>query len=187
MLCPPWVGYLLIGRWRRLVQNPEKILAPFVTGGMTILEIGPGMGFFTLPLARMVGPEGTIVCVDVQEKMLRSLRRRAIRAGLADRVVTRVCEPASLGVADLKRKFDFALAFAVVHEIPHVAGFFAEVAEALKPGATCLVAEPKLHVSGREFEHTVAVAQKEGFRLMERPTIPGSHSALLAEDRQPKT
>lgn len=61
--------------------------------GMTILEVGSGMRFFTLPMARMVGPRGTVVCLDVQPEMLDALRRRAAKAGLADRIDARACQP----------------------------------------------------------------------------------------------
>ena len=50
---------------------------------MTVLEPGPGMGFFTLELARIVGPEGRVVAVDVQPKMVEGLQKRARRAGLS--------------------------------------------------------------------------------------------------------
>ena len=75
----------------RFGQNPVKILSPYVGSGMTVLDIGPGMGFFTLPMARLVGPAGKVVCADVQPKMLDALRRRAAEAGLADRIDARVC------------------------------------------------------------------------------------------------
>ena len=45
--CPFWMGYLLLCPFRRLGQNPDKILRPYVSNGMTVLEVGPGMGFFT--------------------------------------------------------------------------------------------------------------------------------------------
>ena len=78
-VCPRWLGYFLLCPLRRLGQKPEKILAPFVSEGMTALDIGPGMGYFSLPMAQMVGPGGKVLCVDVQEKMLRSLGSRAAR------------------------------------------------------------------------------------------------------------
>ena len=183
IVCPHWVGYLLVSPLRRLVQNPDQILAPFVTDGMTILEVGPGMGFFTLSLARRVGPEGKILCVDVQEKMLQSLQKRALKAGLADRILTRICEPMALGVDDFKGQIDFVLAFAVVHEVPNAARLFAEIARVLKPKARCLVAEPKMHVSAQDFEQTIATAVQQGLRLVERPKIAGSHAALMNSDR----
>ena len=49
-VCPWWMGYLLMCPLRRLGQNPDRMLAPFVATGMTVMEVGPGMGFFTLPL-----------------------------------------------------------------------------------------------------------------------------------------
>ena len=57
-VCPWWVGYILASPVRKLWQNPARILGPFVQPGMTVLEPGPGMGFFTLELARLVGPKG---------------------------------------------------------------------------------------------------------------------------------
>jgi predicted methyltransferase len=57
-ICPWWLGYVLANPIRRLWHNPREILLPFVKEGMLVLEPGPGMGFFTLDLARLVGPNG---------------------------------------------------------------------------------------------------------------------------------
>ena len=59
-VCPWWIGYLLASPVRRMFQKPETIVGPFVKRGMRILEIGPGMGFFTLPMAGMIGLEGRV-------------------------------------------------------------------------------------------------------------------------------
>jgi ubiquinone/menaquinone biosynthesis C-methylase UbiE len=178
-VCPWWLGYWLLNPFRRFMTDPDKLLSPFVTPGMTVLDAGPGMGFFSLPLARMVGANGKVVCIDVQERMLRALERRAGKAGLADRIVTRLCTPASLGLDDFTSKVDFALVFAVVHEVPDPPGFFAELSRALKPGALCLVAEPKGHVSAREFEASLVVAGEKGLKRVESPRIAGSRAVLL--------
>ncbi|MBW1912872.1 MAG: methyltransferase type 11, partial [Deltaproteobacteria bacterium] len=58
MVCPPWIGYLLLSPLRKFFENPDKMFGPYVREGMTVMEPGCGMGYFTLPLARMVGPEG---------------------------------------------------------------------------------------------------------------------------------
>ena len=49
-------------------QNPEEILRPFVREGMMVLEPGPGMGFFTLPLTKLVGPSGKVIAVDCSRR-----------------------------------------------------------------------------------------------------------------------
>ena len=85
-ICPPWKGYLLLNPLRKLLENPNKILGQFVREGMTVLEPGCGMGYFTLPLARLVGPEGRVVAVEIQPKMLSALERRARKAGLLSRI-----------------------------------------------------------------------------------------------------
>src|SRR5512139_1307428 len=97
-VCPVWVGYLLANPVRALVQDPKKILGPHIAPGMRVLDIGCAMGFFSLPLARLVGPGGGVVCVDLQQTMLDSLARRARRANLLDRIEIRRCDADSLRI-----------------------------------------------------------------------------------------
>ena len=178
-VCPWWLGYWLLNPLRRFRQNPHDILAPYVREGMTVLEPGPGMGFFTLDLAQMVGSTGRVVAVDVQPKMVDKLKRRLVKAGIDGRVDVRVSPAESMGLADLRGAVDFALAFAVVHEFPNHGRFFAEVAEANKTGACILVAEPKGHVKAAAFEAELEAAAKAGFVVVERPAIRHSLTALL--------
>jgi ubiquinone/menaquinone biosynthesis C-methylase UbiE len=182
-ICPWWLGYLHVNPLRRLLEPPDKILAPLVREGMVVLEPGCGMGFFTLDLARMVGPEGRVVAIDLQEKMLAGLRRRARRAGLLDRIDVRQAQPDRLGVGDLAGRVDVAFALHVVHEVPDGAAFFTEVATALKPEARLLFVEPRGRVSEDDFAASVALAEKAGFRLIERPRFRRDAAALLAVRR----
>lgn len=177
-VCPVWIGYLLASPVRKLLQNPEKILAPYIKEGMNVLDIGCAMGFFSLPLARMVGTNGKVICADIQEKMLVSLGKRARKAGLSGRIRTRLCQnPGDLD--DLRGEIDFALAFAVVHEVPDASAFFTEIYNALKPEGDLLMGEPKGHVSEKDFEVSVSVAQESGFKVVDRPSVARSLSALL--------
>jgi SAM-dependent methyltransferase len=180
-VCPWWLGYFLVSPLRRAFQNPARILAPYVRDGMTALEPGPGMGFLTLDLARLVGPSGRVVAVDLQSRMLDALRRRAVKAGLAERVTTRLAQPGRLGVSDLAGQADFVLAFAVVHELPSMRAFFAEAAESLRPGGALLLAEPAGHVSADAFEDELRAAAAAGLTPQERPSIHGSRTALLVK------
>ena len=178
-VCPVWVGYLLASPVRKLFENPRKILEPYVNEGMTVADIGCAMGFFSLPLARMVGPNGKVICVDVQERMIRSLEKRVQKKGLSGRIKTVICHDGSLGLDNLEEKIDFALASAVVHEVPDAAIFFSEINEAMKPAGRLLVAEPKGRVSQKEFEITVSVAEQNGFTVTDRPQIKRSRAVLL--------
>jgi ubiquinone/menaquinone biosynthesis C-methylase UbiE len=181
-VCPWWLGYLLASPIRKLYYNPENILKPYVREGMTVLEVGSGMGFFTLPLARLVGESGHVVCVDLQEKMIRGVKKRATRAGLIDRIELRVNTPSSVGIDDLAGKVDFALVIAVVHEVPDARQFLLEIQRSLRKGGSLLFSEPAGHVSREEFGGTSAMAQTLGFRIADSPKIRGSHSSLWVKD-----
>jgi ubiquinone/menaquinone biosynthesis C-methylase UbiE len=178
-VCPWWLGYLLANPLRRLIQDPLRILEPHVRSGMTVLEPGPGMGFFTLELARQVGGDGRVIAVDVQLRMLERLKRRAAKDGLLNRIDARHAQSGTMGIQDLDGQVDFVLAFAVVHEIPSASGFFAEAASALKPEGKLLLAEPMGHVNREQFEQQVRVAFEAGLRLVDHPSIRRSHAALL--------
>lgn len=180
-VCPWWLGYFLANPLRRLMHDPAAILGPFVTGGMVVLEPGPGMGFFTLELARLVGPRGKVVAVEVQARMLRELRRRAAKAGLLDRIDARQGPGDRMGLDDLEGRVDFILAFAVVHELPDAERFFGEASSVLKPGCRLLLAEPSRHVSEQEFAATLRIAGQNGFRTGPHRPIPWSRSAVLVK------
>ncbi len=84
-----------------------------------------------------------------------------------------------LGLEDLRGAVDFALAFAVVHELPSAEAFFEELHEALKPGAKVLLAEPMGHVSTEEFERTLAAGRAAGLEVESTPEIRRSRAAVL--------
>jgi ubiquinone/menaquinone biosynthesis C-methylase UbiE len=178
-VCPPWVGRLLLSPLRKLVENPKKIFGPFVKEGMVVLEPGCAMGFFTLPLARMVGPDGRVIAVDIQSEMLTALERRARKKGLTDRIEIREAGPDSLGVADLAASVDFCSVLHVAHEVPDQARFFSDIANTLKTGARLLVIEPRGHVSEEDFGESVSAAEAAGLRRIESSDVQGDRKALF--------
>jgi len=180
-VCPVWVGYLLASPVRKLFQNPKKMLAPYVEDGMKVLDIGCAMGFFSLPLAKMIGSNGKVICVDVQEKMIKSLEKRAQKAGLANRIETRICRHNSLDLDDLKEKIDFAFASAVVHEISDAHTFFSQICETIKPTGTFFVVEPKGHVSEKDFEITISIAEQNGFNVIDSPKTGSGRTVLFGK------
>ena len=134
------------------------------------------MGYFSIPLARLVGEMGKVIAADIQPEMLKALRRRAKRAGVEQQVITHLTEADSLG---LNMQFDFVLAFWMVHEVPNHLVLFQEIKSLLKPSGKFLFAEPVLHVKQAMFEKTVKIAESVGFVLKEKPKISLSRSALF--------
>lgn len=178
-ICPWWLGYFLVNPLRKIWQNPDEILKPYVHEGMSLLDVGCGMGFFTLPLARLAGNTGSVLAVDLQEKMLKSLVNRAEKAGLATRITPRRCSTHSLNIEDFRDQLDFALAFAMVHEVPDKTRLLGEIYQALKAGGRLLLVEPRGHVSKEDFDATLTLAESSGFKLTEKPEIAKSLAALL--------
>lgn len=170
---------MLINPIRRLLHDPARILAPHVNEGMTVLEPGPGMGFFTLELARRVGAPGRVIAIDVQPKMIERLKRRAAKAGLINRIDARIARPDSMQLDWLGRSVDFVLAFAVVHEMPDAATFFAEAVETMKPRARMLLVEPSGQVSSEDFQTELNMARQAGFEIEAGPPIRRSRTAVL--------
>ena len=179
--CPWWMGYILISPLRRIWHNPARILSGLVSDGMTVLEVGPGMGFFSLELAKLVGATGRVVAVDVERKMLDALGRRAKRAGLAERFDLRLAGHDGLGITDLPGRVGFILAFWVVHELPDTAVYFREAVSMLKPGGTMLFSEPAGRVKQDQFDKVIRQAEEAGLSMVGTPDIPRSRSALLVK------
>lgn len=168
-VCPVWVGYLLASPLRKLIDNPEKILSHYVNRGMTVIDVGCAMGFFSLPLAKMVGPEGKVICIDLQEKMVQKLFKRAKKKNIHSRIEVRVCKSDCLNVDDLVNAADFILASAVVHEVPDAVSFFTELYDVTRDRGKLLVVEPGSHVSQKDFQSTVDAAVQCGFTLLDKP------------------
>lgn len=77
--CPWWLCFTFDNPLRYLVHNPWKILSKYIVPESSILDVGPGKGYFTLPMALMAHNKGKVVALDIQEQMLKSINRKAIR------------------------------------------------------------------------------------------------------------
>ena len=153
------------------------MMAPYVKKGFTVIDIGPGMGYFTIPLLKLVGKDGAVIALDIQEKMLALLKRRAVKAGVAERLVTHLAEPDAFG---LEEKADFILVFWMLHEVPDQLDFFNRLKKIMKNNARVLVVEPKIHVSRAMFVRTMQAAKQSGFLLQDYPRIALSRAILLS-------
>ena len=165
-VCPVWIGYLLASPVRKLFQNPKSILGPHLQKGMTVMDVGCAMGFFSLPAAQMVGETGRVYCVDCQEKMLHKLEKRAAKAGVGQQISTRSCAMDDLGVSDLADKVDFAMAIAMVHESDSPDGLMQQIVGTIHDGGKLLYAEPFGHVPMKEVLRTQDLVLDLGFEMV---------------------
>lgn len=176
-VCPVELANSLDSKIRRWLQNPQRILSPFIKEGMQVLDIGCGPGFFSIEMARMVGDKGTVFSADLQEGMLQKIRKRIEGTALERRIVLVKSEQEKTNV---KGKMDFILAFYMVHEVPDKDSLFSELRNILKDDGQFLLVEPKLfHVSRKDFASTMEMAKSKGFTLHAGPRLPFSWSALL--------
>ncbi|MEN8165823.1 MAG: methyltransferase domain-containing protein, partial [Acidobacteriota bacterium] len=157
--------------------NPTAIFGELVREGQRVADVGCGGGFFSLALARMVGPEGKVISIDVQPEMLNRVRNRARRRGLDQVIDLRLCEADRLG---LEEPLDFVLSFWMAHEVADQEGFLTEIRSALEPSGILLLAEPRVHVPASRLQETVDTARGVGFDVAAGPEVRFSRSILCS-------
>ncbi len=177
IVCPAWLSFTLDFGLRRIVHKPEEIFRDLVRPGMTVLDIGCGPGFFTIPMARMVGQGGRVIAADIQTRMLERLSKNARRFNVESRISTHLAAPADIGV---RERVDFVLAFWMAHEVPeaHRGYFLAQIAALMKPGSRFLLVEPKFHVPSASFERLCVAANDAGLAEISRPRIKLSRARV---------
>jgi len=161
---------------RRRFQGPRKLVEAYIRPGATVVDLGCGPGFFTIEMARLVGPEGRVIAVDLQPGMLNRVRKKAQRHGVAARITLHPCRADRIG---LICEADFVLAFYMVHETPNPKRIFKEIHAMLKANGQLLVVEPRLHVRQAAFEAMVKDAQGAGMEPVAFPEGKGGYAVLL--------
>ncbi|MBN1211802.1 MAG: methyltransferase domain-containing protein [candidate division Zixibacteria bacterium] len=177
-VCPVEEAGSLDTIFRRLLQNPRRILKPYLRAGMTVLDFGCGPGFFSIEMARMVGESGRVIAADLQEGMLQILRDKISGTELESRIVLHRCGPDKISVTE---RVDFALLFYVVHEIPDKDSFFKEIASILNPKGRVLIVEPPFHVNEKAFAATLDKASASGLTVTGRPKMFLNKCAVLTK------
>ena len=156
----------------------REVLAP--EPGDRVLEVGPGTGYYSLPVARLIGPGGTLDVLDVQQEMLDHTARRSREEGLSN-VVPTLGDAGALPYPD--GSFDAAYLNFVLGEVPDQDGALRELRRVLKPGGSLVVGEalPDPHVVpfGRLKERAEAAGLAFGGRrgwglgYLARFSVPG--------------
>lgn len=169
---------------RRTWQDPEAILRAFgLLRGMAVADVGCGTGFFALPAAQMVGPEGRVYAADMQEEMLWALMDR-----LREENVRNVLPVLSL--EDLiplpDTSVDFALLVNALHEL-RGDGALREVHRILRPHGVLGVVDWKKEAMerGPPVEHRLSLGEarerlaRNGFAGEEAEVGPFHYGLLL--------
>lgn len=184
-LFPPADLGLLEGPDRDAWQRPDMIMDALRIGdGSIVADLGAGGGWFTIRLARRVGPNGRVYAEDIQPQMIEAIARRVAREGLKDRVVP------LLGTADnpkLKVPVDAVLIVDAYHEMERPTLLLGNVARALKPDGRLGIVEYKKDGGGPgppmgervEPERVIRNAEEAGLRLCSRETFLRYHYMLV--------
>ncbi len=179
-VCSHTHSFALDNVFRRLFQNPQKIVGEYVKKGDTIIDLGCGPGFFTVEMAKMAGPKGKVIAVDLQKQMLAKLEKKSKKLGLEARIVRHLCPEDAIGLGpDIAA--DFILAFYMIHETPDQKRFLEKIKPLLKKEGKLLIVEPMFHVSKKNFKRTEEITQKVGFSIIDRPKKKGGRSLLLQQ------
>lgn len=174
--CPWWFTYVFDNPLRKLVQPPERTLESTVWEGQRVLDLGCGMGYFAVAAARMVERDGQVHAVDLQQRSLDALVRRAERAGVADRIRVHRQDATRL---ELPEPIDAAYAIWTLHEMRPLAAVAERLAAVLPTDGRLLVAEPKIHVTERGFSRILATLGDAGFAPGQRVKVGLSRALVL--------
>jgi len=129
----------LLSDERQAALQPRALLRSLgLKPGETVADIGCGPGFFTLPAAEIVGPEGVVVAADIQGEMLSTVRMRAAEQGYGN---IRLVKTSETEVPLPAASFDHVVAAFVLHEVPRHATFLRRLARLLKPTGRLAVVE----------------------------------------------
>jgi ubiquinone/menaquinone biosynthesis C-methylase UbiE len=180
-ICPARLSGGLDNPVRRFLQNPQKILQPFIKEGMTVLDVGCGPGFFTVEIAKLLNGSGKVIAADIQDSMLDIIRRKIQGTTLEQRIELHKSDYESIGVTE---KVDFVLAFWMVHEVRKPKKFFEDLTSILKPDGSILIIEPKLHVTKRDFGAMVDLVKELGFTITESPKAFFSRAIVLTKEQE---
>ena len=175
-ICPVERAGGLDNKIRRFIQNPYKILKPYIQKGMIVLDIGCGPGFFSIDMANMVGESGQVIASDLQEEMLQIVQNKIKGSELENRVLLHRCKENKVGVS---KQVDFILLFYMVHEVSNKESFFSEIKTILRKNGKILIVEPPFHVSKLEFKQMIKLTNDIGFTIIDMPKMLFHKTLLL--------
>jgi ubiquinone/menaquinone biosynthesis C-methylase UbiE len=163
---PEFMANLIDNPLLRRLQPPDATAARHgLRPGMTVLEVGPGNGRYTLAAARHVGPAGRVVAIDIEPRMIERVARRAAEEGVTN-VEARVADVYDLPFEE--GTFDAVYMTAVMGEIPEPVRAMAELRRVLRPGGTMALSELLMDPDYPLQRTLVRWAEAAGFQVTDR-------------------
>ncbi|MFX1318345.1 MAG: class I SAM-dependent methyltransferase [Promethearchaeota archaeon] len=131
---------LIDNPWRRhIVQKPSTVAAQaYLKPGMTVLEIGPGKGSYTIEFAKQVRPNGTVYAVDISKKVIEKLKQRIIQEEIPN-IIAKIDNAHAFSFAD--ESIDRVIAISCLPEIPEPVKALREIWRILKPNGLVSLSE----------------------------------------------
>jgi ubiquinone/menaquinone biosynthesis C-methylase UbiE len=163
-------------------EDCETLLGALkIQPGQTVCDMGCGNGFYSLPMAKLVGEKGKVIAVDIQREMLGLLKDRAAAEGIGN------IEPTHGSVVDPQlepNSVDLVLMVDVYHEFSHPEQMLKAIRDSLKPTGRVALAEfraedrnvpiKKLHKMSKK--QILKEFEPNGFKLVEEfDELPWQH------------
>ncbi|RPI87913.1 MAG: methyltransferase domain-containing protein [Chloroflexi bacterium] len=177
---PEFLANLIDNPLRRRIQPPSEMpIRHGIERGMTVLEVGPGNGRYTLETARRVGETGKVIAVDIEPKMIERVTQRAQAEGVTN-LEARVANVYELPFED--GIFDAACMITVISEIPDPVRAMQEFYRVLSPSGTLAFSELLLDPDYPLAQTLLRQASQAGFRLKKK--LGNFFSYTLVFDKQ---
>jgi tRNA A58 N-methylase Trm61 len=157
MVCPSWLSFILYNPVRKAFTRRDAILTESgVTGNSVVLEVGAGNGFLTEALADR---SGKVYAVELQEGMIRKLRRRIARFGEKVSIINGDISLISLDQA----LADVCILYYSFHEFGDKEKAADTISRAIKYSGLISIYEPTFEVGKRSMQQTVSMFTRRGF------------------------
>jgi ubiquinone/menaquinone biosynthesis C-methylase UbiE len=163
---PQFLANIIDNPLRRAIQPPEKTaLRHGLKKGMKVLEVGPGNGRYTIAASKVLGPDGLIVTIDIQEKMIERVIKKVKQENITN-VHAEVADVYKLPYED--SYFDIVYMIAVINEIPDQKSALKEFHRVLKNDGLLVFSELLMDPDYPTAKSLIKKAQSNGFKLNEK-------------------
>lgn len=177
-ICPYWMAFTFDNPIRKLFHNPEFMFEQYLKPNMKIMDFGCGMGYFSIALAKLTDESSHIYSVDIQDSMLKKVKRRADYYHLKNKISTHQCTNTNLGI---DQKMDLILAFWMLHEVPDIKTCLTHLYNSLNEDGRLFIAEPGIHVNKKDYGNMIQLALDLGFKVHAYPKVKFSYSIVLSK------